>query len=77
MIQVDARGHQCPVPSLRLRKALEGQAAGVRATLLATDPMARIDVPFLMADLGGRVVETTEADGVITLVVETGVARTD
>ena len=69
---IDARGHRCPVPSLRLRKALEGAAPGTRATLLATDPMARIDVPFLMGELGGRVVETTEADGVLTLTVETG-----
>jgi tRNA 2-thiouridine synthesizing protein A len=68
---IDARGHRCPVPSLRLRKALEGAAPGTRATLLATDPMARIDVPFLMSELGGRMVETTEVDGILTLVVET------
>jgi tRNA 2-thiouridine synthesizing protein A len=74
---VDARGHRCPVPSLRLRKALEGAAPGSRATLLATDPMARIDVPFLMGELGGRVVETSEVDGVLTLVVETSTAGTD
>lgn len=73
---VDARGHLCPVPSLRLRKALEGAAPGVRATLLATDPMARIDVPYLMAELGGRMIETTEVDGVLTLVVETGAVPT-
>ena len=71
---VDARGHLCPVPSLRLRKALEGLPPGTRVTLLATDPMARIDVPYLMAELGGRVVETSEVDGVLTLVVETGAA---
>lgn len=74
---IDARGHRCPVPSLKLRKALEGAASGLRATLLATDPMARIDVPFLMTELGGRVIEATEADGVISLVVETGGAPTD
>ncbi len=73
---VDARGHLCPVPSLRLRKALEDLPPGKRATLLATDPMARIDVPYLMAELGGRVVDTTEADGVLTLIVETGDAPT-
>ena len=71
---VDARGHLCPVPSLRLRKALEGLPSGAHATLLATDPMARIDVPYLMAELGGHVLEATEVDGVLTLVVETGAA---
>ena len=70
-IVVDARGHRCPVPSLRLRKALEGAAPGTRATLLATDAMARIDVPYLMSEMGGRVIEVTEADGVLTISVET------
>lgn len=74
---VDARGHKCPVPSLRLRKALEGRGAGVRLTLLATDDMARIDVPFLMQELGGRVVQIDETDGVLSITVETGDARTD
>lgn len=73
---VDARGHRCPVPSLRLRKAMEGQEPGARLTLLATDPMARIDVPYLMADLGGKVCDIQEQDGVLTITVETGDAPT-
>lgn len=77
MTVVDARGHLCPVPSLRLRKAIEGAGPGAVLTLLATDPMARIDVPFLMADLGGRVVSVVEADGILTLTVETAAAPTD
>ena len=76
-IVVDARGHRCPVPSLRLRKASEGGPAGARFVLLATDPMARIDVPFLMTELGGRVVSVEEADGVLTIIVETRDAPTD
>ena len=75
-IVVDARGHRCPVPSLRLRKAAEGRV-GSRLVLLATDPMARIDVPYLMTELGGRVVSVDEADGVLTITVETRGAPTD
>lgn len=75
-ILVDARGHRCPVPSLRLRKAMEGLAPGIRLTLLASDPMARIDVPYLMADLGGMVCEVEEQDGALRITVETGVAPT-
>jgi tRNA 2-thiouridine synthesizing protein A len=75
---VDARGHHCPIPSLRLRKALRDAPPGARLTLLATDPMARIDVPHLMAGLDGRVVSITEADGVLTIEVETpGAVPTD
>ena len=75
-IIVDARGHRCPVPSLRLRKAMEGLPAGTRVQLLATDPMARIDVPFLMAELGGRVLSVDEADGLLRITVETPAAPT-
>ncbi|MGX1588306.1 sulfurtransferase TusA family protein [Brevundimonas diminuta] len=77
VMTVDARGHRCPVPSLRLRKALEGRTPGVQLTLLATDAMARIDVPFLMQELGGRVVQIDETDGVLSITVETGAALTD
>ena len=46
-------------------------------TLLASDPMARIDVPFLMGELGGRVVAVDEADGTLTITVERRAAPTD
>jgi tRNA 2-thiouridine synthesizing protein A len=73
---VDARGHRCPTPSLKLQKAIREAGPGARLTLLATDPMARIDVPYLMADLGGRVVAIEEAGGVLTIEVETPGAPT-
>ena len=59
---IDARGHRCPVPTLRLRRALERAAAGETVTLLADDPMARIDVPHFAAARGCEVL-SVEADG--------------
>ena len=76
-ILVDARGHRCPVPSLRLRRAMAEAGSGVRLTLLATDAMARIDVPYLIDELGGRMIGIEEADGVLSLTVETPAVRTD
>jgi tRNA 2-thiouridine synthesizing protein A len=73
---VDARGHRCPTPSLRLQKAMREAGPGARLTLLATDPMARIDVPHLMAGIGGRVVSIGETDGILTIEVETPAAPT-
>jgi tRNA 2-thiouridine synthesizing protein A len=66
----DARGHRCPVPSLRLRKALEVAAPGARLVLLVTDPMARIDVPHLMQELGGQMIEVREEAGWLAITVE-------
>jgi tRNA 2-thiouridine synthesizing protein A len=57
-IVVDARGHRCPVPTLRLRRAVEAAGPGQRLRLLADDPLARIDVPHLAASLGLELIET-------------------
>ena len=51
-IVVDARGHRCPVPTLRLRKACEAAAPGALLRLLTDDPLARIDVPHYAAQAG-------------------------
>ncbi len=49
---VDARGHRCPTPTLRLRRALEGARPGQVVVLLADDPLARIDVAHFAAAAG-------------------------
>jgi tRNA 2-thiouridine synthesizing protein A len=59
-VLVDARGHKCPVPTLRLRRALEAAPAGVVVRLLADDPMARIDVPHFCKQQGFELVEAAE-----------------
>lgn len=67
---VDARGHRCPVPTLRLRKALEQVEAGQRVRLLADDPMAKVDVPHFAAETGDRVVESSDDGGTLSFLVE-------
>lgn len=71
-VVVDAKGHRCPTPSLKLMKAMDGAVPGSRFVLLATDPMARIDVPFLMSQKNGRMIAVEETDGLLSLTVETG-----
>ena len=68
-ILVDARGHRCPVPTLRLRRALEAAPPGTRVRLLADDPLARIDVPHFAAEAGADVLEQAEQDGAIAFIV--------
>jgi tRNA 2-thiouridine synthesizing protein A len=55
---VDARGHKCPVPALRLRRALEECHAGDVIELWADDPMVKIDIPHLVKQLGDEIVFT-------------------
>ena len=68
-ILVDARGHRCPVPTLRLRRALEAAGPGARVRLLADDPLARIDVPHFAAQVGAEVLERAEAEGALSFLV--------
>jgi tRNA 2-thiouridine synthesizing protein A len=58
-VVVDARGHRCPVPTLKLRRALE---TADEVTLLADDPMATIDVPHFARQIGAEVA-SADADG--------------
>lgn len=62
-VLVDARGHRCPVPTLRLRRALEAAPAGGQVRLIADDPLARIDVPHFASSAGAAVVSITEEPG--------------
>lgn len=43
---VDARGLKCPLPVLKMEKRLETLEAGATLVVLATDPIARIDIPL-------------------------------
>jgi tRNA 2-thiouridine synthesizing protein A len=69
-IMVDARGHRCPVPTLRLRRALEAAGPGARVRLLADDPLARIDVPHFAAQAGAELLERSENDGTLSFLVQ-------
>lgn len=70
---VDTRGLACPLPVLKLRKALLTRAAGSRVTLLASDPQATRDVPAFCAEAGHRLVaQETDQAGVTRFVVERG-----
>lgn len=59
---IDARGHRCPVPTLKLQKMLAGMTAGETVRLIADDPMARIDVPHFAAGAGHEVVSTEDQE---------------
>lgn len=68
-VTIDARGHRCPIPTLRLRRALEEAADGAEVRLLADDPMARIDVPLFVREAGHDLVETEAAGAVLSFLV--------
>lgn len=51
-IEIDATGLKCPLPVLRLQKRLRAVPPGTVVRLLASDPMAAVDVPHFCAEGG-------------------------
>lgn len=72
-VEIDARNLLCPLPVLRLRKALMALPAPGRVALTATDGAAVLDVPHFCAQGGHRLVEVTVLpDGARRFLVERG-----
>lgn len=59
-VEIDARGHRCPTPTLRLRRGLEALCGGDIAILWADDPLAGIDVPHFVREGGHALLEIVQ-----------------
>ncbi|MBC9246112.1 sulfurtransferase TusA family protein [Paracoccus sp. 11-3] len=59
-IDIDARGMLCPLPVLRLRKALLSLPVGGQVRMIVTDTMALVDVPHFCSDAGHALISVTE-----------------
>jgi tRNA 2-thiouridine synthesizing protein A len=60
--KLDLTGLKCPLPALKTRKALKGMRPGERLEVHCTDPLAIIDIPNLLNDMGDSL-EATVRDG--------------
>jgi tRNA 2-thiouridine synthesizing protein A len=63
---LNLRGLKCPLPALRVRKALSKLSAGDVVIAECTDPLAAIDIPNLLNQTGDTLVDKSTADGVLT-----------
>lgn len=66
---IDATGLKCPLPVLKLRKALEPLGAGDRLVLVADDPVARLDVEHFCQTTGHSLLGVREKDGIVEFTV--------
>lgn len=60
---VDASGTFCPVPILKLARAVRGRAAGEEWSLVATDPAVCADLRSWCASTGHELLELSETSG--------------
>ena len=59
---LDARGLRCPLPVLKTEKRLSEMPVGATLTVLATDPIAKIDIPLYCTQQGHECSTVTEGD---------------
>jgi tRNA 2-thiouridine synthesizing protein A len=68
---IDARGLKCPLPVLKMEKRLVGLPPGARLVVLATDPMAKVDIPLFCKQNGHDCIVTAE-DGAMRFAIVKG-----
>ncbi len=62
-LEVDASGLNCPLPLLRLKKALMGMVSGDVVKVIATDPAAYLDFGVYSEQTGNQIIEFMKESG--------------
>lgn len=66
---LDTKGMNCPLPVLKLKRAIKAVAPGDTLTVLATDPGAGRDFESFCQSQGHRMLDRGEKAGVFTFVI--------
>ena len=67
---VDVRGLKCPLPVLKAARRMQPHPPGTRFLVLATDPMAAIDVPHFCGEHGHLLVRQETAGAELRFEIE-------
>lgn len=71
-VLIDVRGLKCPLPVLKTSRRMEPHPPGTRFQVLATDPLAAIDVPHFCAEKGHRLLAHTREGDELSFEIEKG-----
>ena len=69
---LDTKGMNCPLPILKVKKALKDLAAGDVLEVIATDPGSVKDFDSFCRTTGNELMETNDADGVYKFMIKKG-----
>ncbi len=69
---LDARRLLCPLPVIRVQEKVSGLSSGDVLEVWCTDPGARSDIPAWCRINGHRLLDISESDGELTLILEVG-----
>lgn len=72
IIQLDARGLQCPLPLLKLKQQLNRMQPGQQIRIMTTDPGSVRDFSAFAAQAGHRLLQSGEQAGEFQFLIEKG-----
>jgi tRNA 2-thiouridine synthesizing protein A len=73
-VLVDVRGLKCPLPVLKTVRRMVPYPAGTRFLVLATDPLAAIDVPHFCSEHGHKLLADQRDGEELRFTIEKGPA---
>lgn len=68
--ELDASGLNCPLPLLRLKKALVDLQNGEVIKMIATDPAAHLDVGVYLEQAGHELLQSSRQAGVLIFYIK-------
>ncbi|AKS40656.1 sulfurtransferase TusA family protein [Wenzhouxiangella marina] len=71
--RLDTSGKLCPVPVVEARSMLAEMRPGEVLDVIATDPLAELDLAVMCERTGHRLLSAVTRDGVVRVRIEVGV----
>lgn len=69
-LEVDASGLMCPLPLLRLKKALTDLNTGNVVKVITTDPAAHLDFGVYCQQAGHQIIEIVKHPGMVIFYIQ-------
>jgi tRNA 2-thiouridine synthesizing protein A len=69
-VELDCKGMYCPMPIVKLKKAIKTMESGQHLRLVATDPGSVRDIPSWASKTGSELLKTSENDGEFVFIIK-------
>lgn len=69
-VQIDTIGLNCPLPVIKAEKQLSKMREGERFVLLASDPLAAIDIPNMCNKAGHLLLDKSQDDDILRFEIQ-------
>jgi len=69
-VDLDCKGLNCPMPIVKISRAMKELQLGCTLTVTASDPSFRADIEAWVSKMNQRFVSFSDIDGIQTAVIE-------